>query len=236
MKTTCTKLLLLLPAAVIVLGLMAPTARADTITINLGAPNSAVSGEPGPYVQLQVNRTSATTAIITATSMTEGPGPIIYLIGGNDALGLEVSGAVTASLLTESNAGTGFATTASEDTIVTCPPGHCQEDGFGDFNLQVMNFDGFTHSADTISFTLTLTSGSWANAASVLTNNAGGFEGAAHIFATTSPANASNGAIVTGYAGSGGPGVPVTEPGSVLMLGAGLLGFGLFRKKFGHRL
>src|ERR1700752_1844357 len=62
------------------------------------------------------------------------------------------------------------------------------------------SFDGFTHSSDTISFDVTDTSGTWASASNVLTANSDGFDAAAHIFVTPSPANAANGAIATGFA------------------------------------
>ena len=48
-------------------------------------------------------------------------------------------------------------------------------------------------------------SGTWASAADVLAPNADGFDAAAHIFVTSSPANASNGAIVTGFAAEAPP-------------------------------
>ena len=73
---------------------------------------------------------------------------------------------------------------------------------------KITSFDGFTHSSNTISFTLTNTSGTWASAADVLIANAGGFAVGAHIFVTSSPANAANGALATGFAATGG-GTPV---------------------------
>ena len=99
-------------------------------------------------------------------------------------------------------------------------------DGFGVFNQTTASFDGFTHSSDTISFTLTDTGGTWANAVNVLTPNAGGDEAAVHIFVTSSPANAANGALVTGFASSTGGAPPVPEPASMLLMGSGLVAFG----------
>ena len=92
------------------------------------------------------------------------------------------------------------------------------------------SFDGFTHSSDTISFDVTDTSGTWASASNVLTANSDGFDAAAHIFVTSSPANAANGAIATGFAAESGA-VSTPEPSSLLLLGAGILVLAGLRKK-----
>src|SRR6185503_2288331 len=104
------------------------------------------------------------------------------------------------------------------------------EDGFGSFNQNIDSFDGFTHSSDTISFSLTNTSGTWAGDSDVLAGNSQGFHVAAHIFVTSSPANAANGAVVTGFATEGGNNV-IPEPTSMLLLGLGLAGFGAARRR-----
>jgi hypothetical protein len=100
---------------------------------------------------------------------------------------------------------------------------------FGDFNLTIKNFDGFTHSADEITFTLTNMGATWASAADVLTPNANGFDAAAHIFVTSTPANAANGAIATGFADEG---TRVPDGGAtVMLLGAALSGVAVIRRK-----
>ena len=96
-------------------------------------------------------------------------------------------------------------------------------DGFGVLNQTINSFDGFTHSSDNISFTLTNTSGTWADASSVLTPNDKGFSVAAHIFVTSFPADANNGAIATGFAANGPGGNVVPEPSSLAL---GLIGLG----------
>src|SRR5262249_45649905 len=124
-----------------------------------------------------------------------------------------------------SNAGTGFTPGPYSDG------GAGNEDGFGSFNQTVNGFDGFTHSADDVTIGLQNTSGTWANANSVLTGNSDGHLAAAHIFITPSPANAANGAIVTGFAtGSDAPS-DVPEPGSLALLGGALAALGLLRRK-----
>jgi hypothetical protein len=103
-------------------------------------------------------------------------------------------------------------------------------DGWGVLNQTINSFDGYTHSSDTISFTLTNTSGTWGTAADVLIANANGVFAAAHIFVTTSPANASNSALATGFAANGG-GTQVPDGGTtVMLLGAALGALGMARR------
>jgi uncharacterized membrane-anchored protein len=102
-------------------------------------------------------------------------------------------------------------------------------DGFGVLNQTINSFDGFMHSSSTIRFTLTNTSGKWLTAASMLVANADGAMAAAHIFVTTLPLNAANGAVSTGFAANGGAGVP--DGGTtVMLLGVALGALGMARR------
>ena len=71
---------------------------------------------------------------------------------------------------------------------------------FGIFNQTIEGFDGYTHSADLITFDLTNTSGTWASAADVLDENANDYYVASHIFVTDDPALTTNSALATGFA------------------------------------
>jgi hypothetical protein len=191
-------------------------AKADFIDFDLGTGNAAISGFTGPYAHVHVDRTSGTTATITFTSLTNSGN--IYLLGDGGSVGVNVNAASwTLGSITGSNAGTGFTPGPYSNG------GSGNEDGFGSFNQTINSFDGYTSSSDTISFTLTNTSGTWASASGVLTGNALGNTAAAHIFVTSAPANAANGALVTGFASNGSPVVP--EPASVILMGLGALGF-----------
>ena len=203
----------------------APPASADLFSFDLGTGNSAISGFPGPYAQVTVDRTSSTIATVTFTSLTNSGN--IYLMGDGGTVAVNVNASSwTLSGITGSNSGTGFTLGGPFSD-----GGAGNEDGFGSFNQTINTFDGFTHSSDTISFTLTDTSGTWASAANVLTPNASGEDAAAHIFVTSSPANAANGALATGFASQGAP-VPSPEPSSLSIFGVGLLGLlGLARRR-----
>ena len=199
-------------------------AKADSITFDLTTGNSAISGYPGPYASVLVNRTSTTTATITFTSLTNSGN--IYLLGGAGSVAVNVNAAsFTLGPITGSNAGTGFTPGDWSDG------GSGNEDGFGSFNQTIDSFDGYTHSSNSISFSLTDTSGTWANAMAVLLANDRGSLAAAHIFVTAYPANAANGALATGFAGNGTT-TDVPDSGStVLLLGAALSAIGLVRRK-----
>jgi VPDSG-CTERM motif len=199
-------------------------AEADSITFDLTTGNPAISGYPGPYASVLVNRTSTTTATITFTSLTNSGR--IYLFGDGSSVGVNVNAASwTLGPITGANAGAGFSPASYSSA------GSKNVNGFGIFDQVIDSGDGFTHSSDTISFSLTDTSGTWASAMAVLLANSTGSLAEAHIFVTDFPADASNGAIATGFASNGADTVP--ESGStVLLLGGALSAIGLVRRKF----
>jgi len=217
------------------LALSVGVARANfDFQLNIG--NAAINPPfTGPYANVDVNLTDPTHATITFTSLTQGGN--IYLFGDGSSVAVNVNATTwTIGSITGSNSGTGFT-----------PGGPFSDggsgvvDGFGTFNQTVNTFDGFSHSSDTMSFILTNTGGTWASDTAVLANNTagsgnpGGSLAAAHIFVTSFPADASNGAIVTGFAASspngGGPGNFIPEPGSLALLGVAVLGLGAVTRR-----
>jgi hypothetical protein len=196
------------------------TAPPPTFSSDLTVGNTAISGFTEPFGNVLVTLTSPTTATVKFTS--DAANGNIYLFAGAQGVDVNVNASsFTVSGITASNAGTGF----SPGPFTAM--GSQNVDGFGVFNETLDGFDGFTHSADLVSFTLTNTSGIWASASSVLTPNSSGFDAAAHIFVTSSPADASNTALATGFAAE------VPEPATAFFLPfGGILAFYLrFRSK-----
>ena len=199
--------------------------QAKAFESDLSAGNSAISGFTGPYAHLSITLVNSTTATVTFTSLTNSGN--IYLLGDGGSVALNVNAAsFSVSGISGTNSGTGF----TPGPFTQQAGGN--EDGFGAFNLRISSFDGFTHSSDSITFTLTNLSGTWATQADVVTANAAGFDAAAHIFVTSFPANASNSALATGFAaepGHGPPGVP-DGGATVMLLGAALGALGMVRR------
>jgi PEP-CTERM motif-containing protein len=211
------KLTWVTPVMALLIGLAAQPAGA-VLNLSLTLGNAAISGFPGPYANVAINRTDATHATITFTSLTNSGN--IYLFGDGGSVAVNVNAASwTIGTFIGSNAGVGFTPGPYSNA------GAGNEDGFGSFNQNVNSFDGYTHSSDSISFILTNTSGTWASDSNVLVANASGYSVAAHIFVTSAPANRSNGALATGFAVNGE--APTPEPTSVVLLGLGLAGSGM---------
>lgn len=210
----------------------AQSSRADMITYSLDNGNSQISGFSGPYGTVSVNLINPTTATITFNSTVENGNINLF---GNVYANVEAS-SWSVSGIAGSNIGTGFKTPLSFTSVNN--PGNV--DGRGSFNLEIENQtgDGFSSAENTVSFTLTDKSGTWADAASVLFANGNENFLAAHTFITLNPPNVSNGAIVTGYSGSDTtiPNSHVPDGGSTaILLGSGMLGLGWLRARFSRK-
>lgn len=203
---------------------------ADTVTYVLTQSN--LTGFAGPYARVTVGWNGgnpSNTANVTFDSLVSNG--IIYLMGDGKSVALNVNGDwAIDSCQNGGNSPPDCAAIMGTSSLSGFTPGPYtllgagSVDGFGDFDLRVKSFDGFTHSATEIAFTLTNTSGTWADAASVLRPNADGEFAAIHAFAcvnTPDPCTTVTGAIATGYAGGA---MEVPEPTSLLLMGSGLLG------------
>ena len=189
-------------------------------TYSLSAGNSAISGYPAPYGSASVSLVG-NTATITFTAANTAS--YQYLFGNGGSVAVNVNGAFTLGAITGTQL-PGFTLAQYSNG----GPGN--EDGFGSFNLTINSMGGYTQASNSITFTLTKSSGTWSSAANVLTANAQGAFVAAHIFVAAFPANAKQGALTTGFAANGGA-VNTPDGGTtVMLLGVALGALGMARR------
>jgi hypothetical protein len=223
--TDITKLVCGIAAGVM---LATPKAKADFV-FDLSTGNGALTqgGYSGPYASVDVHLIDSTHATVTFTSDTQviNGKTYIYLLGDGGSVGVNVNGTATVSGITGANGGTGFTQVVPNGKQQFTDAGAGNQSAFGQFSNTIDTFDGYGHSSDTISFELTAATGTtWSSANDVLKANANGAFAEGHIFVTTSPADASNGALVTGYAANGGA---VPEPTTMIAGALLLLPFGM---------
>jgi hypothetical protein len=201
----------------------AGSALADSVTYDLVAINAGCGGlcGPGPYGTVTVTTPGPPGTSTTATIVFQANSNNYAFVDGT-AAGLNVAGSFTVGSLspTISPLGGGHSGTLSSDLT------NSGDQTWGSMNLRVSNSDGWGSALDSI--TIQLTNGSWASAASVLTNNSAGYAFEAHIgycSSTAAVCSASTYTAPTGYST-----VPI--PAAAWLFGSGLIGLiGIARRK-----
>jgi hypothetical protein len=207
-------------------GLGLQQAKADVFNFQLSSGNTALTGGgfTGPYANVSVT-TNGTNVAFTSLTQTVGGNTYVYLFGDGSSVAVNASAASTIGNFVATQLA-GFQAPSLSDA------GSGNVDGFGVFSNTANNFDGFAHATNSITFTLTRTSGVWGAANAVLIANDAVHNAfaAAHIFVTLNPPSLANGAVVTGFGANGG-GVSVPDGGAtVMLLGAALGALGMARR------
>jgi hypothetical protein len=213
-------------ATILLLTLGASGALADSQSFYL-TQLSAPGGFTGPYVQVTVTWDSSTPnqATLTYSGLNNGTQGFLLIDGGS--AGANFNGAVSLNSASATQvAGGGFAAWSLAGT------GSGNEDGFGSFNFQINSFDGYDHAAQSITFTVTKTSGSWTSLANVLSpNTQQGNDLAAHVAVCTLVAgncSQGEGAVTTLYASVA---VPTPEPKLLTALAVAMVGLAFFQAR-----
>jgi len=208
-----------------------PAAADTTYTISNG--NSDISGLPSPYgtlnVHLDATQTMAT-FLLTMGSGSSGGTTYFYQAGDGATIGLNLKLTAGESVAFPSSGSFSFTQlplSGGNGTPTFSNGGTGNVDGWGSFNFQVNSSDGAHSASRTLMFTLTLTGGTWADDANVLTSN-GVNPAVVHVMSyTQNPDGTYTDHNVTGFAVPGGGSQVVPEPSSIILGLCGLVGLGL---------
>lgn len=195
--------ILLLIVAVLSASLAAPV-FADSITLNLYAPNAGVAAYPAPYASVTVSASNSA-ATITVVGLTTGG--FTYELS---SVGISTTQPVTLSNFSQSGFSDG---------------GFGQQDGFGQFYV-ASGQPGSSSAVPNVSFTVT-GANPFADAESVLTPDADGISAVAHIYVFDS----TGAPLATGFAGNGTSSDVVPEPATLFLFGSGLIGLAALRRR-----
>ena len=203
--------------------------QANAITYTLSVGNSALTdaGFTGPYATVDVTLVNSTTATVTFNSLTQtiGGNTYVYLMGDGSSGAVNVNAnSWNITGISGSNSYSGF------NSPILTNAGSQNVDGFGVMNQTVDNFDCFSYAMTQLTFTLTNTSGSWANAGQVLIANLKGALAAAHIFVAQIVNGQLVNVMVTGFAANGGAENAPDGGTTVMLLGAALGALGVVRR------
>jgi len=211
------------------------SASADIQTYDLNVANSALTGFTGPFVEVTVNQTGANTATLTYTALTNGGYTYLLTDGGAVAANINSgTGTIGISGLSYTVPSTGGPWSPS--LAVQNPPGTDNDDGWGLFNVRITTGSAGFSSAQSITFTVTVTGAgapTWASAADVLTGN-DHLPNPEILAAHVDPWTGSGAPISTTSFASDAQVQVVPEPSTLALVGLGALGFvgyGIRRRK-----
>jgi hypothetical protein len=231
--------------------LLAPMSAIADITYILAVPDTNgfalhTDTTPPPYGTVRVHFIDPTDATITFTA----PGTTYvpanrttytdyYSFIGTSMLGVNINGGTSnGDNVSYSNLKAYDHLGNLQSATITRASGANNVDGFGKMNL-VFNGPNFGsgYDIDKVIFNVHITGASWFDDAHVLANNNKLYKTGAHLVADIpgSPGFPTNGPALTGYGGNttGTQHAPI--PGSVLLLGSGLVGVGLLRYRQRHK-